>query len=132
MQIDLYSITKEDFTMNITNVISDTFSHHIKKAADKLQELELKAAYELIVESIALDPDSPQPQNLLGLWYELSGNADKARRHFRAAYSLDPTYKPACINLERVCTLFASRSIPLDFGVPQEADGSSMSSDTGM
>jgi lipoprotein NlpI len=65
------------------------------------------------------NPDSPEPQNLLGIWYEFQGNNDLARRHYRAAYALDPTYKPSSINLERISTFFSAHKIPVDFGEEQ-------------
>ena len=61
--------------------------------------------------------DAPQPHNLLGIYYELGGEIDLARRHYRAAYSLDPTFSPACRNLEQI-SLALSNERPriFDFG----------------
>lgn len=95
---------------------SATFTRCIKEAIDKLRHYEFEEAYKLIIKAISINPDASQPQNLLGLWYELSGNDDKARKHYRAAYSLDPTFKPACKNLERTCTVFLYKDIPYDYG----------------
>ena len=95
---------------------SATFTRCIKEAIDKLRQYEFEEAYKLIIKAISINPDASQPQNLLGLWYELSGNDDKARKHYRAAYSLDPTFKPACKNLERTCTVFLYKDIPYDYG----------------
>lgn len=45
---------------------------------------------------------APEPHNLLGILAETTGNLSLAGRHYRAAYDLDPTYKPAIRNLERI------------------------------
>jgi Flp pilus assembly protein TadD len=118
--------------MNNANTASDSFVQQLKKATDRLHELEMDEAYGCIVKSIVLNPNAPQPQNLLGLWYEITGNTDLARRHYRAAYSLDPTYKPACVNLERVSALFGSRFLPLDFGDESESGRNTESLQSGI
>lgn len=62
---------------------------------EKYQECE-----ELILDSLRLYPHAPQPHNLLGMIFELKSQHDIAMKHFRAAYSLDPTYLPAKHNME--------------------------------
>lgn len=103
---------------------STRFSNTIKEAIPKLQSFEFEDAYKLIIRALSINPHAPEPHNLLGLWYEMKGNDDIARKHYRAAYALDPTYKPASKNLERVSTLFSCKSISFDFGddVPKEDD----------
>lgn len=103
--------------MSTTDKTEQSFDKCIGSAADCLRDNKLNEAYGMIIEAILLNPDSPQPHNLLGIWFELTGNGDKARRHYRAAYSLDPTFRPACANLERICTLFDMNKPRLyDFG----------------
>lgn len=58
----------------------------------------------LIEKEMAAKPDSPVPQNLLGLLEEKRFEKEKAIRHYRASYSLDPTYAPAIWNLQRIGT----------------------------
>ena len=58
----------------------------------------------LIEEEMARTPDSPIPQNLLGILEERRSEKEKAIRHYRASYSLDPTYTPALWNLQRLGT----------------------------
>ena len=53
---------------------------------------------------MARTPDSPIPQNLLGILEERRFEKEKAIRHYRASYSLDPTYTPALWNLHRLGT----------------------------
>ncbi|HOU11351.1 MAG TPA: hypothetical protein PL044_12090 [Clostridiales bacterium] len=81
----------------------------IAAATACIRRADLTKAYSLIIEAMSINPDAPQPHNLLGIWYESNADGDLARRHYRAAYALDPTYKPACKNLERICTLFDNR-----------------------
>ena len=89
----------------------------LDKAAAALHRSETDAAYALITEAMLLEPDFPQPHNLLGIYFELSGDVDRARRHYRAAYALDPTYTPALGNLERLCLTYESKPLACDFGI---------------
>ena len=96
---------------------NDMFSIYIAQAAQSLRNKEFEKAFGLIIETLRLDPDAPQPHNLLGILYELQGDGSRARRHYRAAYSLDPTYKPACKNLEQICTMFDDKKAHIyDYG----------------
>lgn len=45
-------------------------------------------------------PDDAIPHNLMGILYEKKGDHIGAMRHFRAAWSLDPTYRPSLMNLD--------------------------------
>lgn len=102
--------------MKIQEIKTNKFNKHIKDAIDKLRNDDFEESYKIIINAIGINPNAPEPHNLLGIWFELNGSDDKARKHYRVAYVLDPTYKPACSNLERVSTLFLSRRIPFDFG----------------
>jgi len=108
--------------MSKSEILSDSFTQHIRQAAARLRRHELAEAYKLIVEAIRINPDAPQPHNLLGIWFELKRDEDKARKHYRAAYALDPTFRPACKNLERICTMFEYRRIPYDYGDEPEEE----------
>lgn len=92
------------------------FSKTMKEAIKKLQSHEFEEAYKLIIIVLSMNPHAPEPHNLLGLWYEMKGNEDIARKHYRAAYALDPMYKPASKNLERVSSLFSGKNMPFEFG----------------
>lgn len=96
--------------------------YDISFAVDKLKNQEYEEAYKIIIGAICSNPNAPEPHNLLGLWYEINGQEPMARKHYRVAYVLDPTYKPACNNLERISTFFISKEIPLDFGVLEEQE----------
>jgi len=103
--------------MNNQVLTNEKFSLNILQAVKSLRGGEYEKAYGFIVESMRIDPDAPQPHNLLGIMYELKGNGSKARCHYRAAYSLDPTFEPACRNLEQICTLLDNYKLrTYDFG----------------
>ena len=109
--------------MNVPETDRELFYQNIRQAAASLKDKNCEGAYSLIVEAMCLNPDAPQPHNLLGIFYELSGDGNLARRHYRAAYSLDPTFKPACSNLERICTDFDNKPSTYDFGDVSEEIG---------
>ena len=102
--------------MSNIEMMYDKFSMLIKAATSKLKNDDYEEAYQYIIDACSTDPNSPEPHNLLGIWYEFKGNNDLARKHYRVAYVLDPTYKPASENLERVSTMFPYKRIPVNFG----------------
>ncbi|MDF2819833.1 MAG: hypothetical protein K0R15_274 [Clostridiales bacterium] len=102
--------------MDKIEINSNKFNNYIKAATIELHNYKSEESYKAIIKALIENPNAPEPHNLLGIWNELKGNYDLARKHYRAAYALDPTYKPASGNLERVCTIFASKRIPFDFG----------------
>lgn len=102
--------------MSEIELVTNKFDQFLKKATGKLKNDELEEAYRDIMDAYKTDPNAPQPHNLLGIWYELKGNNDLARKHYRVAYVLDPTYKPASENLERISTLFPYKWIPVNYG----------------
>ena len=102
--------------------MSDQLKKYIKAAISSLKNYEYKESLEFIMKAINENPNAPEPHNLLGIWYEFKGNNDLARKHYRVAYVLCPTYKPATVNLERVSTLFPIKSIPFDFGDKTEEE----------
>jgi DNA-binding response OmpR family regulator len=55
--------------------------------------------------AMALDPESPEPFNLLGMVQELEGEVVEALKMYRAALAVDPTYQPAQDNLSRATNL---------------------------
>jgi tetratricopeptide (TPR) repeat protein len=107
---------EEDQTMNKEEMMSIKFDKYIKEATDNLKNYNYVEAYKFIMNAINENPNAPEPHNLLGIWYEFKGNNDLARKHYRIAYVLNPIYKPATVNLERVSTLFPLKRILVDFG----------------
>lgn len=102
--------------MDRFEIISSKFNNLVREATDELHNYEFEKSYKTIINAINLNPNAPEPHNLLGIWYEFKNDNDLARKHYRAAYALDPTYKPASENLERVCTLFIPKRKHVNFG----------------
>jgi len=93
------------------------YRQRIESVVDTLRAKDLSAAHQEIIEVMMMDADAPEPHNLLGICYELMGDYQAARKHYRAAYALDPTYKPSCRNLERItCFTFSANISDMDFG----------------
>jgi len=72
-----------------------------------LKENNLVESEPLLVEAIGKYPHAPEPHNLMGIWLERKRDHMLAMKHFRAAWSLDPTYLPARHNLELYGTFFS-------------------------
>jgi tetratricopeptide (TPR) repeat protein len=102
--------------MNELAFRTNEFELCIKDAISKLKDFEYDEAYMFIMKAFNENPNSPEPHNLLGIMYEFKENYDLARKHYRIAYVLNPTYRPASENLERVSTLFLYKRIPINYG----------------
>lgn len=102
--------------MNKCEIKTSVFKNGIKDAVKKLQNNQFIDAYKIILDTMCVNPNAPETHNLLGLWYEMTGEEQLARKHYRISYVLDPGFKPACNNLERISTLFLTKEIPYDFG----------------
>lgn len=78
------------------------YNKTLQNATAALKARDFNRALTGIVEAMGLDMDAPEPHNLLGIYYEMTGDFQEARKHYRAGYALDPSYKPCCRNLERL------------------------------
>jgi DNA-binding NtrC family response regulator len=85
----------------------------IELAKRSINKMHFDAAVEHVRKAIYLDPSRPEGFNLLGALMEIRRDLDEARKHYRAAISLDPTYAPARKNLERVTSFRRHGSIVL-------------------
>ena len=66
---------------------------------------------------------APEVHNLLGIIVDLTGDLSLAGKHFRAAYALDATYKPASRNLNRITSFnYRFGKTSPDFGDKPEAE----------
>ena len=84
----------------------DEFQLLIDQAIHCINENKLSKAEEVLKSAFGRDVSSPVTHNLLGVLYENRGDQLLAAKHYRAAYALDPSYKPAARNLHRiVCCL---------------------------
>ena len=65
-----------------------------------VEEKDWDSCMELIPRYMERYPNSAVPHNLLGIVLESQGHHPDAMRHFRAAWSLDPTFMPASQNID--------------------------------
>lgn len=106
--------------MKEQNGCMDEYSQTISEAIESLRNKNANRGYKLISKALLINPDAPEPHNLLGILAELKGDDSVARKHYRAAYALDPTYKPACRNLERLVMFeWGPQNRDFDFGDTQ-------------
>jgi tetratricopeptide (TPR) repeat protein len=82
------------------------FERNIDRAVKALLAKEYSAAQDYINYAMLEDHNAPEVHNLLGALAELTGDLSLAGKHYRAACALDPAYKPASRNLERVTSLY--------------------------
>jgi len=61
----------------------------------------------LICDAMGKAPHAPEPNNLLGILLEKQGDHLLAMKHFRAAWALDPTYRPVRQNLDNYASFCA-------------------------
>lgn len=95
---------------------------NIKIVSEMIHNADYEKAYQMIVKILCENPNAPEPHNLLGTLYESRGDGILARKHYRAAYALDPTYKPASMNLERICSYVTMHNGKIDFGENQNIE----------
>jgi DNA-binding NtrC family response regulator len=67
-----------------------------------ITDRDFDSAAETARKAIAADPGQPEAYNLLGVLLEIKGDGLEARKFYRAAVDIDPTFKPARANLERI------------------------------
>jgi DNA-binding response OmpR family regulator len=71
------------------------------------------AAGETVKKAIAANPEHPEAYNLLGALYEIRSKHHEAVKFYRTALDIDPTYKTAWSNLDRVTSWGKIGSIDL-------------------
>jgi DNA-binding response OmpR family regulator len=77
------------------------YDSSIELAKRSINKRNLNAAIEHIRKAISFDPGRPEGFNLFGIVIEMRGDSLEAQKNYRAALSLDPSYKPALENLSR-------------------------------
>jgi DNA-binding response OmpR family regulator len=78
------------------------YADYIALARKRISEGYFDIAGVSAQKAVFLNPKRPEALNLLGGIAEAKGNRQEAAKYYRAALSLDPTYLPAQLNLERV------------------------------
>ena len=67
-----------------------------------------------IADIMSIYPHAPQPHNLMGVLFEMRNDHTTAIKHFRAAWSLDPTYIPARHNLDNFASFYSEKRFVFD------------------
>lgn len=73
-----------------------------------------ESCIEPICSAMESNPHAPEPHNLMGIVLEKQGDHTTAMKHFRAAWALDPSYKPANHNLNTYGTFFSKGHCAFD------------------
>ncbi|HUW70978.1 MAG TPA: response regulator [bacterium] len=78
-----------------------TYDDCIQQAKAAIEAMDFAEAKPWAERAVALETSRPEAYNLLGILMELSRDNLQAQKYYRAALSIDPTYKPAQANLLR-------------------------------
>ena len=102
---------------------TNTYEKFIHLAIEELKSKNYIQAEEKIKEAMIINPHLPHAHNLYGILEEYLQEYDLARKHYRAAYALDPTYKPSSRNLERISSFYTCIYFSkIDFGEKPEEE----------
>ena len=77
------------------------YEAHIEMAKKHINDRHFDMALEHVQKAIALDSERAEAFNLKGALHDIQGDDLEAKKNYRAALALDPSYKPAKVNLER-------------------------------
>ena len=86
-----------------------TFQEYLEFGKKCILEKNYDSAKEYLKKAISENLEAPEPQNLLGVLYEYENDRLTAEKHYRTALDLDPTYKPALENLDRITSFRYSK-----------------------
>ena len=95
-----------------------SFEDFIEYAKICILKKDYEKAITNLIKSIAENMDSAEPHNLLGVLAESKNDILLAIKHYKAALDLEPTYKPAQKNLERISQLRYSKN-GIDLGAKE-------------
>ncbi|BDG59088.1 response regulator [Caldinitratiruptor microaerophilus] len=79
-----------------------SFATCVEQAKLLIQRGQPREALPFLHRAVSLEPEHPEPYNLMGAIHELLGEPDHARKMYRAALAIDPSYRPALTNLHRI------------------------------
>lgn len=75
-----------------------------------ITEGDFEQADKSIVQAMAENPHDAIPHNLMGILLEHENEHTLAMKHFRAAWALDPSFRPARFNLDKYGSYFEKDS----------------------
>lgn len=91
-----------------------TYPELIEIARHHMNNKSFDEARQFLSKAIAKNPENPEAYNLLGAMLEINREPIEAQKFYRAALDIDPTYKPAWSNIERI-TSFDSQGRAVKF-----------------
>ncbi|MDB9525088.1 response regulator [Oscillatoria sp. CS-180] len=98
--------TPQELRQAVQEVLEDVeeaedFEGLLKAAKSCVRDRQFDEAMRLVKQAIGIAPQRPEAMNLLGELQEITGHTQEAVMAYRAAWSLDPSYKRARENLDR-------------------------------
>ncbi len=105
---------------------ADSYSAYLELAKRAVTERHFAAAQEYVGKALSIDNSRPEAMNLMGALHEIENNIPEAQKFYRAALSLDPTYKPAHDNLHRSTSWARKGRIVIDTGKPEQKNTDSI------
>jgi DNA-binding NtrC family response regulator len=94
-------VTKVINRQTLDNEKRQDYNSCLENAKKCFRENHFDASVEYVKKAISIDSSRPEAFNFLGALYEIKGDKLEGQKNYRAALSLDPTYKPAQENLSR-------------------------------
>ncbi|MBF0376270.1 MAG: response regulator [Desulfamplus sp.] len=120
-QLDLYGVKSSDEIMKSASnskLQADAYCldyfELIKIAIEKIESKKFNNARYILSRAIALNPGRPEAYNLIGALLEINHEPLEAQKFYRAALDINPTYKPAWFNIERITSF--DKHGDIDFG----------------
>lgn len=114
----LYLLSWSESIKESTMETNERSNTEIRKYCTTIRKLlvhqEFDECEQLTIKMMGKYPHNPEPHNIYGIILEKRGNHLLGLKHFRAALSLDPSFKPAMRNLETYGTLFGHGRFVLD------------------
>jgi two-component system, OmpR family, alkaline phosphatase synthesis response regulator PhoP len=95
------AVTRALRKWNLHQEKASDYAASLKLAKESIKTGHFDAAEEHLKKAMSVDSARPEAFNILGAVLEMRGNRLEAQKQYRAAISLDPTYAPARVNLER-------------------------------
>ncbi len=78
------------------------FQEDVTRAREHIREQRIPAALELARHAVALYPDRPEGYHLVGVCHDLLGERAEAEKMYHLAIEVEPDYRPAKQNLDRL------------------------------
>lgn len=85
--------------------VAPSYDDSIQQTKAAIEAMDFAEAIQWAGKAVAMETARPEAYNLLGVLMELTQDFLKAQKYYRAALSIDPTYRPAQSNLRRATNI---------------------------